>query len=452
MAIYHFSVQVLGRGKVRRNLDGTPRKTGDNAVKAAAYRAGARLRDERTGTTHDYSNRRGIAHAEIMAPDGCAVWLTDRERLWNEVERLEGRRDSQLAREINIALPHELGHEQRMTLVRDFVREQFVSQGMVADIALHDPVPEKGDDPRNVHAHVMLTMRKATRNGLHSVKTREWNARDNLRAWREAWQQHANRALYRHDRPERIDHRTLAAQRTEAVARGDHKAARVLDRTPEIHVGPRPKAMHRRQVVPRSRPSEVGAARVRGQVVRVFSESERREHEARRRIRDYPRTDSGPRIGRLWDILTGNNMKAKADIARIQRASARFTQWLDYYDRKATWYLEGQMKGAAFHRQRWLKAQADKARQAELARKAEHARRRAAQLKALTSELRALVAILSGREEAGLKRVLQVEGWARAGGREAARGRPEGRGRKRPDPSGPTGGASGGHGDNRPVW
>lgn len=503
MAIYHFAAQILGRGKGRRNLDGTPRVRPDNAVAASAYRAGARLRDEREGRTQNYRGRQGVAHSEVMLPEGAAAWLADREKLWNEVERLESRADAQLAREINMALPHELSAEQRLTLVRDFVREQFTGRGMIADIALHDPVAKKGDDPRNFHAHIMLSLRKATKAGLHGVKTREWNSREMLGQWRKAWQDHTNRALERVAKRDRVDHRTLAAQREEALAQGNRKAAYELNREPEIHVGPRPKAMQGREVEAVSYPRERGAprwqrpdeqrqrspsrrqgsqegqpkqrggsdderlaqARERWARRKAYEDRQRawrmrqaeREEEwankgwiswgltdkekaaqreewlkangkPERRVRDYPATDRGPRIGWLWDILTGNNLQAKRDIARIDAASARFTRWLDYQDQKATYWIEGQMGGAAFRRARWQEAQASR-EQAQ--RKAAHARKRAAQLKALVSELRQLAAALGGRQAAVLRRTRQVEGWARLAGLEVARetGRPQGRSR-----------------------
>lgn len=258
MAIYHFSAQILGRGQGRKNLDGSPRKTGDNAVAAAAYRAGEKLRDEANGKTHDYSNRQGVAYSEIVVPDGAPLWLADRQRLWSKVEELEIRKDAQLAREINIALPHELNLEQQKDLVGAYVRTQFVSLGMVADYAIHQPVPEKGDDPRNVHAHIMLTLRRATPEGLDPVKTRGWNSRKALDHWRDMWALTANQALRQAGRTERIDHRSLAEQRERAQARGDMAAAKELDRAPEIHIGPRPKAMHQRNVEPVSRTRQVG--------------------------------------------------------------------------------------------------------------------------------------------------------------------------------------------------
>jgi MobA/MobL family protein len=96
MASYHFSVQIISRS------------AGQSSVAAAAYRAGERLKEQRSGKIHDYSKRRGVVSAEILLPRGAANFLGDRSALWSYVERLEGRRDAQLAREINLALPHEL--------------------------------------------------------------------------------------------------------------------------------------------------------------------------------------------------------------------------------------------------------------------------------------------------------------------------------------------------------
>jgi hypothetical protein len=507
LAIYHFAAQILGRGKGRKNLDGSPKQRPDNAVAAAAYRAGEKLKDERAGKVQDYSNRSGVAHREIIVPEGGAAWLADREKLWNAVERMEHRADAQLAREINIALPHELSGDQRRTMVQAFIREQFTSRGMVADFALHEPVPERGDDPRNFHAHIMLTLRQATKAGLHEVKTREWNSRDALKAWREAWQQHANRALEQAGKRDRIDHRTLAEQRAEAQARGDRKAAYVLDRAPEIHVGPRPKAMQSRDVAPvsrarrvnaprRERPAEelrVNPARAQYQAsVREAWMAQRREErerfaaerlaraeerwERRRaweerqrekrfrqqlweerqdelaerrkerekqkartaqeralsRVRDYPGNDRGPRIGWLWNILAGNNEKLKQDLAQIEARSARFQRWIDHYDQKATWWLEGKIGGPGFRHQRWQQAKTDRERRQVEREQAERARQRAAQLKALTTELRQLVGVLSGRQEAGLRRARQVDGWRREAERGVERAFGRGRGRERP--------------------
>jgi hypothetical protein len=115
LASYHFSAQIIGR------------KAGRSSVAVAAYRAGARLADERSGKVFDFSRRRGVSGQEILLPNGAASWLADSARLWNHVEATEKRRDAQLCREINMALPHELSHAERVALVRGFVREQFVA-------------------------------------------------------------------------------------------------------------------------------------------------------------------------------------------------------------------------------------------------------------------------------------------------------------------------------------
>lgn len=221
------------------------RSQGRSAISAAAYRAGQRLEDENSGRVFDYGRKRGVAYSAILLPTGAAKFLGDRKRLWNYVEQIETRRDAQLAREINLALPCELCAEDRKALLLGFVWEQFVRRGMVADVAIHEPVAERGDDPRNFHAHVMLTLRRATATGLLGVKTREWNSEELLEKWREAWASHQNRALDRAGVRERVDHRKLVVQRRTAVDRRDRIAEMALDRLPGVHVGPRPRRFGR---------------------------------------------------------------------------------------------------------------------------------------------------------------------------------------------------------------
>lgn len=241
MASYHWSMQIIGR------------KDGRSAVRAAAYRAGQDLTDERTGEVHRYGQRRGVYHTEIMLPRLAHSRLGDRQTLWNEVERAERREDAQLAREVNIALPHELSREQQLALVRSYVQVEFVARGMIADLAVHIPRPGRGEDERNVHAHVMLTLRQPTPLGLHSVKTREWNSRDLLKHWRSAWAEHANRALANAGHQAILDARSLADQREAALARGDETDARSLAREPELHMGPNAVAMTRASAWRRAR-------------------------------------------------------------------------------------------------------------------------------------------------------------------------------------------------------
>ena len=217
MADFRLSAQVIKRS------------SGRSATAAAAYRASERVQCERTGLTHDYSRKGGTLHTEIMTPDNTPEWMSDRAQLWNAVEKVERRKDAQLAREVQLSLPHELNQEQRLELVRGFVADQFVSKGMIADVAIHAP-NEKGDE-RNHHAHIMLTMRDITADGFGN-KNRDWNKSQVLENWREQWAHHQNRTLERHGHSERVDHRSYAEQG--------------IDKAPSQHMGQSATEMERR--------------------------------------------------------------------------------------------------------------------------------------------------------------------------------------------------------------
>ena len=193
MAIYHLSAKIVSR------------KEGRSVVAAAAYRSGEALHDQHVGQTFDYTRKAGVEHTEILAPAESPSWIRHRETLWNAVERIERRKDAQLAREIEIGLPVELTKERQVDLLRDFTQRTFVSTGMVADIALHR------DNMENPHAHVLLTLRDLTTEGF-GTKRRDWNARAELIKWREQWAEIANEHLLRAGLEIRIDHRTLEAQ------------------------------------------------------------------------------------------------------------------------------------------------------------------------------------------------------------------------------------------------
>jgi len=221
MAIYHLRATMISRS------------AGRSATAAAAYRVGERIEDHRTGLVFDYRARGGVDHVEILAPAHAPEWAQDRAALWNAVEAAETRKNSQVAREIRVALPAELDHGQRVELVRAFCQRQFVDRGMVAGIALHAPGRE-GDD-RNHHAHILLTTREIAAEGF-TTKNRDWNAVEVLEGWREAWAQDANLALELAGHAERIDHRTLEAQRIEAlelahVAQEQGQEAEALEHT-----------------------------------------------------------------------------------------------------------------------------------------------------------------------------------------------------------------------------
>ena len=201
MAIYHLHVKVIGR------------KSGASAVASAAYRSGSRLRDERLDRSHDFSAKRGVVHSEVMLPENAPEAWRDRERLWNDVEAFEVRKDAQLAREVEFALPREMSEAQGIELARDFVRGEFVARGMIADLNVHWDMAEDGMP--KPHAHVMLTMRQVSANGDENGfgrKVRDWNRTEMLERWRERWAELANERLAELNIDARIDHRSFEAQ------------------------------------------------------------------------------------------------------------------------------------------------------------------------------------------------------------------------------------------------
>ena len=202
MAIYHFSAKVISRA------------VGSSAVAAAAYRSADRLHDERLGRSHDFSNKAGVVHSEVLLPENAPEEWRDREKLWNDVEAAETRKDAQLAREVEFAIPREMTEEQGIGLARDFVQAEFVDRGMAADLNVHWDIG--ADGLARPHAHVMLTMREIRTGDDGSVefgaKVRDWNRTELLTHWREAWADHVNERLASLDIDARIDHRSLEAQ------------------------------------------------------------------------------------------------------------------------------------------------------------------------------------------------------------------------------------------------
>ena len=197
MAIYHLHVKVIGR------------KSGSSAVASAAYRSGSRLRDGRLDRSHDFSAKRGVVHSEVMLPENAPEAWSDRERLWNDVEAAEVRKDAQLAREVEFSLPREMSEAQGIELARDFVQSEFVDRGMIADLNVHRDIGEDGLS--KPHAHVMLTMRAVDENGF-GPKVRDWNRTEIVERWRQRWAELANERLAELDIDARIDHRSLEAQ------------------------------------------------------------------------------------------------------------------------------------------------------------------------------------------------------------------------------------------------
>jgi len=191
----HFSVKIIGRSK------------GRSAVAAAASRSASRLHDVRQDLSFDYSDKPDVIHSEIIAPARAPEFVHDRELLWNAVEVREKRRDSQLAFEVEFALPEEMTQSEGIALARDFVQPAFVARGMVADLNLHW-------DRGNPHAHVMLTMRELDPDGF-GYKVKDQYSVEVLREWRAHWADLANEHLKRAGIDARIDHRSYRDQGVE---------------------------------------------------------------------------------------------------------------------------------------------------------------------------------------------------------------------------------------------
>ncbi len=200
MAIYHLHAKVISRA------------TGRSAVGAAAYRSASELHDERLDRSHDFTNKSGVIHSEVLLPEksDAPARLLDRAALWNEVERVELRRDAQLAREIEFSIPREMPKAEGIRLARDFVQEQFAARGMVADLNVHWDTRPDGGEPKP-HAHVMLATRAVGPEGF-GKKVREWNRTELLLEWRERWATLANERLAELGLDVSVDHRSYAAQ------------------------------------------------------------------------------------------------------------------------------------------------------------------------------------------------------------------------------------------------
>lgn len=215
MAILQLRIQPVSRGE------------GRTATSAAAYRAGERIRNERTGAVYDHSKRKDVLHKEIFLPSTLDQagdrmdWARDRSTLWNAAENAEKQRNSRVAREYQVALPAELSAEQRVGLARAFSREIAERYNVAVDLAVHAPRPE--GDPRNFHAHLLATTREVTPDGLGPKTGLDRNgevraelglpkSRQEFADLRKRWADLTNEALREANVEARVDHRSLLAQ------------------------------------------------------------------------------------------------------------------------------------------------------------------------------------------------------------------------------------------------
>ena len=220
MAIMHLSFQNISSGN------------GRSAIASASYRSGEKLFSEREDRNYFYS-RKVKPESFILVPDNAPEWAKDRERLWNEVEAVENKSNSRYAKEFNVALPIELSEDEQRNLLTNYVQENFVESGMVADVAIHR------DHKGNPHAHVMLTNRPFNPDGTWGIKSKkeyildengnkiltksgyasnrkiwltDWDKKEKINEWRSNWAKSVNRVLEKKNLPDRISEKTLEEQ------------------------------------------------------------------------------------------------------------------------------------------------------------------------------------------------------------------------------------------------
>lgn len=248
VAIFHLSAKIISR------------KAGRSATAAAAYRAGEKIIDERTGEIHDYTRKGGVEFSEIVMPSS-SDWTPSRTELWNATELKNKRADAQVAREFVIALPDELSPSERTQLALRFARELADTYSVAADVAIH--APSQGGDDRNHHAHILTTTNRVDGRKLGN-KVREldlvahtmggkFGQANEIDRLRERWAEMANQALEQAGQGARIDHRSLEAQGIERVATS--------------HLGPTVTAMERK-----GKPTKV-AKKVKEQVAEIVAKA-----------------------------------------------------------------------------------------------------------------------------------------------------------------------------------
>ncbi len=317
MAIYHLSVKPISR------------KGGRSATAAAAYRSAELVYDETTGESFDYTRRRGVEHTEIVLPTEAARrdinWARDRQQLWNEAERAENRSNSRVAREYELALPHEMTHGQRVELVHAFSQQLADRFGVAVDAAIHAP-HWHGDD-RNYHAHLLTTTRVIEPDGLGEKSAIEWSdgnrrkaglepAKVEIKQIRAQWEELANERLQSLGLEARIDHRSLKDQG--------------LEREPTVHLGPAVSGLERRGIE-----SEVGkrleleareAAQARLERAAELGRLERESQLVQRSILDLSGDLAGAKRERDLELAKARTLTQKPKtIAEIQREGRE--QW-----------------------------------------------------------------------------------------------------------------------------
>jgi len=243
---FHFSVNIISRGK------------GKSAVASATYISGEKIKNEWDGVTHDYTRKQGVISKEIFLPDHAPKEYKDRKTLWNSVELFEKNSNAQLARNFIISLPKELSIEENKKMIEEYIQTNFVKEGMIVDLAIHD---ESREGNQNIHAHIMTIVRPINEDGTWGQKSKKeyildekgekilnkngkpktrkvelttWNDKVNVEKWRENFSDLCNKYLERAGAEKRVDHRSFKRQGIKQI--------------PTIHLGASASAMERKGI------------------------------------------------------------------------------------------------------------------------------------------------------------------------------------------------------------
>ena len=221
MAIYHLHCDIIGRGG------------GRSAVAAAAYRSCSKIYDETTGEEFDFRRKEKALHTEMIYPDAHPTFVYNRAEFWNEVQKKENRTNSRFCRSFDIALPNELDLYDNIEIVKRWIKKNYTSRGLVADLCIHSEHKDRktGQGNKNIHAHILVSTRAVDTNGW-TEKDREVNSTNYLKIVRKSWADICNIKFLQRDIGERIDERTLQEQG--------------IDREPQQHLGAVATAMQRK--------------------------------------------------------------------------------------------------------------------------------------------------------------------------------------------------------------
>ena len=299
MATFHLSANMISR------------KQNQSVVASSAYRACEKIKDERLGETFDYTRKKGLELSEIITPDNAHDHFKNRSVLWNEVEKIEKRKDAQLARNLTIALPCESSPEERKKLLRNYVDENFTSKGMIADIAIH--APHREGDERNFHAHILLTTREITPEGF-GKKNRDWNKKELLEDWRKNWALSVNNFYQKKGVEQRVDHRSHDKRKEEALVKGNIEDVFSMSLKPQKDIGYKAFSMERRGIET-DKGSELQAIKERNQLAKdIWKEIKNKSQNLKQKFIDFIGAKNEPNKAQFMQELNSEKLKGSVDI------------------------------------------------------------------------------------------------------------------------------------------